>query len=263
MVVSKSVVYDGHVIDVDINEPDEKVYYDHREMSSLKAGAGKHAFEVEEDRERIRYELFLTYDMKRDEGNPYTIDRGYGAPASGSTSFSLIWGATVAVANILAKRISAIKLAIIRNGKIIYNDGVPVPNILKGMKKSKKLGGIDESERTGICTRCKMKVAISGSRYCPNCSSTLEWGLITTALPWKDGNPDKPNVLFDENYRQPHCTVCDKNLEHDDLLAFCPFCGRAAHRTELIGWLQLNGTCPKCHQQIDPQLLSRYLSSHP
>ncbi len=258
---SKSVTYDGHIISVDINEPDEKVYYDHKEMSSLRAGAGMHAFEVEEDRERVRYEIFLTYDMKRHGGHPYSADGVNRAGGFVAGGFSLVVGATAAVANILAKRISAIKLAVIRNGKFIYNDGVPVPNILEEMKKNKRVGGKDELERTGVCTRCKMKVAITGSRYCPNCSSTLEWGLITTALPWKDGNPDKPSLPSDEDHLRPHCTVCDKNLEHDDLLAFCPFCGRAAHRTELIGWLQLNGTCPKCHQQIDAQLLSRYLSS--
>jgi endogenous inhibitor of DNA gyrase (YacG/DUF329 family) len=257
------------MIEVEINGPDEKVYCDHDEVSSGKVGSGPHAFEIQEGRKIARYEVFIEYQKKRTSKSRHSYG-GTITPGSGGTpvaSLTVAAGAAdflaAGVANLLAKEITGIGLAITRNGEIVLNEGLPVKNIIQesAKKMSKVTPSVQESAEHGVCTSCRMEVSIPDCRYCPNCGSTLEFGPIASAFTWKDGNPDKPRFRLDEGRRQLNCIVCGKSLGQADLLAFCPFCGTGAHKADLIGWLQQNRTCPKCHQQINIQLLSRYLSS--
>jgi predicted RNA-binding Zn-ribbon protein involved in translation (DUF1610 family) len=266
--LEKNVTCIGHEFTVEISESDEKVYYDHTEMSSRKPGSGTHVFEVEENGEQVRYVIVMTYQKTRYafKDRPYRVERRQ-EPSLVRFLFEEELEAketreetAALVANLFSRKISSFGFAIIRNGEVVYNDGVPMSEIVKDIKKKKIKVGIDESEGFGVCTTCSLKVEIPNSHYCPNCGEALKHGPIVGAFSWKRGNPNRPNIQPGKENRLPACIICARNLGRKDLLAWCPFCGCAAHRTEMLMWLRSNKTCRRCNQKLDEESLSEYLS---
>jgi len=269
--LEKSITLAGHLFLVEISESDEKVFYDHTEVSSLKPGAGTHDFEVEENGEQVRYRLILTYKKTSARNDkPYaSYEEIHGdRPKSGFQPFGRnerhkadLYDTGAMVAKLLSREISSFDVAIVRNGDAIYDNGVPIPKIIKDTKKGKVRGGGDESEEFGVCTNCNLKVEIPNSHYCPNCGETLKTGAIVNAFSWKRRSPDRPNMSLDKMNSLPPCVFCGGKLQQDVPIAWCPFCGSVAHRAELIQSVRNNITCPKCGETIDKESLSNYLSS--
>jgi rubrerythrin len=88
------------------------------------------------------------------------------------------------VANLLSRKIPSFDAVTMRNGDVVYDDGVPKSEIAK-VKKKKVRGATEGSEEFGVCIICNMKVEIPSSNYCPNCGEILKTGPIVVAFSWK------------------------------------------------------------------------------
>jgi hypothetical protein len=51
------------------------------------------------------------------------------------------------------------------------------------------------------------------------------------------------------------CAVCHLGFEEGDLLAWCPFCGSAAHRVHLLEFLHVKDSCPACGHHLEERAL--------
>jgi hypothetical protein len=90
------------------------------------------------------------------------------------------------------------------------------------------------------CSNCGSKLLIPGSRFCANCGVDLQ----LTSKGDISKRKDRSILLEDE------CMVCGLEMNPNDRLIWCPYCGNAAHREHLLAWLRVRPTCPICNQHI-------------
>jgi uncharacterized Zn finger protein (UPF0148 family) len=90
------------------------------------------------------------------------------------------------------------------------------------------------------CSSCGSKLLIAGSTFCANCGVSLQ----LTSMGDVSKREDRSTLLEDE------CMVCGLEMNPNDNLIWCPYCGNAAHREHFLAWLRLRQTCPICNQHI-------------
>ncbi len=54
-----------------------------------------------------------------------------------------------------------------------------------------------------------------------------------------------------------NCVVCNLPLQYGDDVVWCPHCLSPAHRTHLLEWLHVKGTCPMCGRELDERELKQ------
>ncbi|WXG43682.1 MAG: hypothetical protein WED04_06525 [Promethearchaeati archaeon SRVP18_Atabeyarchaeia-1] len=154
------------------------------------------------------------------------------------------------------------KAAVIRDGKIVYNEGLLITSTdLKEFQQILQLR--DKGVKYGYCSKCDLAIPLPDSRYCPNCGAETE-----PIFPGE--NPVPSSTTAQElgsqtagNGREESCAVCKENFERGDYVAWCPYCGKPAHKIELIKWLNEKRRCPSCEQQLDGKKIEDLLQIVP
>jgi hypothetical protein len=189
--VDKTVTCNGHDFEVETGETYEKAFYDGAEVSSLELGSGVHVFEVEENGEQVHYQLVITHkETWADEDRPYAPCEDayrrdlYSLRRNERETSSLYYAAISAPNRISPKRLS-LNIAIVRNGRVILNDGVPTSRILEALKENSLSCDEEESPEFGVCTNCNIKVEVPNAHYRPHCREKLKMGSIVGAFSWK------------------------------------------------------------------------------
>jgi predicted RNA-binding Zn-ribbon protein involved in translation (DUF1610 family) len=107
-----------------------------------------------------------------------------------------------------------------------------------------------------ICRNCGRVIPEREATYCWHCGA---------AQPPKEG---EASPLADNSQKEGQassrrqvrsCLVCGLRFDDGDLLAWCPFCGAAAHRIHLLEFLHVKNSCPACGHHLDEQNLSAQL----
>ncbi|MFX1299569.1 MAG: zinc ribbon domain-containing protein [Promethearchaeota archaeon] len=49
----------------------------------------------------------------------------------------------------------------------------------------------------------------------------------------------------------PICSVCQHSIEYGESILICPHCNSQAHRTHILEFLKVKGTCPNCEEDLD------------
>jgi hypothetical protein len=57
-------------------------------------------------------------------------------------------------------------------------------------------------------------------------------------------------VKHGEGYKEVICTVCNQPIEESEEVVQCPRCRSIAHKTHMLEWLHVHGTCPSCGQNL-------------
>ncbi|MFX1476162.1 MAG: hypothetical protein ACFFCO_11885 [Promethearchaeota archaeon] len=70
------------------------------------------------------------------------------------------------------------------------------------------------------CFECG-KIITSGKATCPDCGAT-----------------------------QRRCIVCHQFIGQEELYSRCPRCEQLAHRSHLLEWIRVKGTCPYCKRRL-------------
>ncbi len=57
-------------------------------------------------------------------------------------------------------------------------------------------------------------------------------------------------VCLECGAKQKRCTVCQQFIGQEELYNKCPHCKHLAHRTHLLEWIKIKGTCPYCREKL-------------
>ncbi|WXG44290.1 MAG: hypothetical protein WED04_09700 [Promethearchaeati archaeon SRVP18_Atabeyarchaeia-1] len=115
----------------------------------------------------------------------------------------------------------------------------------------------DEAAVQGrACPRCGAGAANEDAGYCWSCGENLAAGVGAPPSPGKAAEAAPP-VAQGDGLRI--CMVCHLGFGEGDLLAWCPFCGAAAHRVHLLEFLHVNEKCPSCGHRLEEGDLAKQL----
>ena len=138
------------------------------------------------------------------------------------------------------------KFAVLRNGRFIYNEGIPImpgSQTMREIRADLKSHGIDEDQEIQYCPRCGVENLMLDPLFCACCGSILTSAseIAASGAGVTDGRSQK-------------CIVCHndlvKNLKKGETLAWCPFCGGAAHTHCLLDSLKKANMCPSCSNTL-------------
>jgi ribosomal protein L40E len=118
--------------------------------------------------------------------------------------------------------------------------------------------GEPEEEEQGkliqrVCRHCGARSHRGEANFCWNCGASITAGEAAVSTRAKTPIVSL-NMADGKNLRT--CTVCQLGFRQGDLLAWCPFCGGAAHRVHLLEYLHVNGKCPSCSHHLEEEDLA-------
>jgi predicted RNA-binding Zn-ribbon protein involved in translation (DUF1610 family) len=118
--------------------------------------------------------------------------------------------------------------------------------------------GVADLSRLKFCNTCGAAIAIADSSYCWNCGTKMESQEKTPRYYGEEESVKPPQSTSVACERS--CTVCKLGFKEGELLAWCPRCGRAAHRVHLLEWLHVKDDCPACGQHLEERDLEGQLA---
>jgi hypothetical protein len=66
-----------------------------------------------------------------------------------------------------------------------------------------------------------------------------------------------------EGFKEVICTVCSQPIEESEEVVQCPRCRSIAHKTHMLEWLHVHGTCPSCgHNLTESELIEKAALAH-
>lgn len=96
------------------------------------------------------------------------------------------------------------------------------------------------------CSSCGAAITMPDWKFCSTCGASLS------------RQPAAASSITEENTRSSKedtgiCMVCKIGLQPSDQIVYCPLCGNPAHKTHMLEWLHVKGTCPICGQHLKPK----------
>jgi NADH pyrophosphatase NudC (nudix superfamily) len=146
-------------------------------------------------------------------------------------------------------RNKVLKAAVIRDGKVVYNEGLHVTS--KHLDDFRKILLLRKKAiKYGYCFTCDLTIPFPGRRFCPRCGAETQ-----PILPGESPIPSE-SMTAEPSQKAPSdrgksCIVCKRGFERGEYIAWCPYCGRPAHKIELVKWLNDTKHCPSCNQPLD------------
>jgi hypothetical protein len=104
-----------------------------------------------------------------------------------------------------------------------------------------------EKRARRICQNCGAPACREDASFCWQCGADMTAEEAAGPTPIK--TPTTSPKAAGGNLRT--CMVCQLGFRQGDLLAWCPFCGAAAHRVHLLEYLHVNGKCPACSHHLE------------
>jgi ribosomal protein S27AE/predicted RNA-binding Zn-ribbon protein involved in translation (DUF1610 family) len=114
----------------------------------------------------------------------------------------------------------------------------------------------DSGKLQHSCPKCGTLATSADAVYCWKCGEIL---------PTRLGLPPSSHTVTQLAPPQANdgansaCIICRKGFVNGELLAWCPFCGAAAHRLHLLEFLHVKGQCPSCGHNLEEHDLADQL----
>jgi predicted RNA-binding Zn-ribbon protein involved in translation (DUF1610 family) len=109
------------------------------------------------------------------------------------------------------------------------------------------------------CGSCGSKFAIEGAHFCVRCGADLR---VVSSKPVSRSRRLETPAKYVELPSEKClgiCMVCKQDVKGSDTSAWCPHCGRLAHKAHLLEYLHVHDECPACGNQLDENELTQQL----
>jgi hypothetical protein len=108
-----------------------------------------------------------------------------------------------------------------------------------------------------LCKLCREPLRIRDARFCSHCGTDqrLSTEAIQARRPLAAGGKTYSTIAVLGDEPPEMCIVCKMAIGPREQVKWCPHCGRAAHRDELLEWLHVKGHCPACAEHINEKEL--------
>jgi hypothetical protein len=102
------------------------------------------------------------------------------------------------------------------------------------------------------CVRCGAILAENAS-YCLRCGEPI--GGVQLPKGPKSALEPIRRARSNASLIGQRCMVCDLPVKRGEELVRCPHCNNIAHKTHMLEWLHVRGTCPVCGEHIEDSSL--------
>lgn len=262
-----------HTIKVKLSPPYQEVFYDGNKVASGEfSDIARSVFSVGEKEKTDFYEVIVVNWSGEKASIGLRLPRNLLQKRQGLLGYIKIDGHYV----------EDLRAMVVRNGEIIYNEGVFVrPRHLDELKMELKVlaqqsdiakGTIKVEEPassgdlTSVCPLCGVRSRLPVAGFCWNCGAALQAPSDATEnqavektgvqiSKTKGRSIVTPRILHGArrgNAARPgKCMVCDLEIKKSDEVMWCPYCGNAAHKNHLLEWFHVKKTCPICQHLMD------------